>query len=332
MTNLSTASAVAHPNIAFIKYWGNRDNALRLPANSSLSMNLNGLETRTTVTFDPGLKSDELTINDQLVQPDQHTRVSQFLDLVRKMSEFSAAARVQSENNFPSGAGIASSSSAFAALALASSAAAGLKLDEATLSRLARRGSGSAARSVPGGFVEWRAAERDEESYAFSIAGPDHWALVDCIAVVNEIHKEIGSSEGHRLAESSPLQAARLLGAQARLERCQAAILQKDFAALAEVVELDSHLMHSVMMTSRPPLIYWQPASLTVMQAVREWRAAGWGACYTLDAGPNVHIISLAQDAQQVAKKLAAIPGVLRIIKAEPGGPASLVSNFSASS
>lgn len=332
MTNPLTATAVAHPNIAFIKYWGNRDNVLRLPANSSLSMNLNGLITRTTVTFNPGLKNDELKINDQLVRPDQLVRVSQFLDLVRKMSRLSASARVESENNFPSGAGIASSSSAFASLALASSAAAGLHLDEAALSRLARRGSGSAARSVPGGFVEWRAADRDEESYALSIAGPDYWALVDSIAVVNESHKETGSSEGHRLADSSSLQAARLLGAEARLEHCQAAILQKDFAALAEVIELDSHLMHSVMMTSRPPLIYWQPASLAVMQAVRGWRAAGLAACYTLDAGPNVHIISLAQDAQQVAKKLAAITGVLRVIKAEPGGPASLVSNFSASS
>jgi diphosphomevalonate decarboxylase len=332
VTNPSTATAVAHPNIAFIKYWGNRDDDLRLPANSSLSMNLAGLETRTTVAFDSSLKGDQLELNSQLASSPQLARVSQFLDLVRQMSGLTASARVHSENNFPSGAGVASSSSAFAALALASSTAAGLKLDKAKLSRLARRGSGSASRSVPGGFVEWRAADRDEESYAFSIASADHWAIVDCIAVVSETHKEVGSSVGHQLAGSSPLQAGRLLGAEARLERCRAAILQKDFVAMAEVVELESHLMHAVMMTSRPPLIYWQPASLAIMQAVREWRAAGLGACYTLDAGPNAHVICLAQDAKQIAKQIAAIPGVTRVLEAGPGGPASLVTNFLASS
>lgn len=295
-------------------------------------MNLDGLETNTTVTFDPLLKNDQLAINGQPAHPEQHTRVSQFLDLVRQMSGLTASARVQSENNFPSGAGIASSSSAFAALALAASAAAGLHLAEAALSRLARRGSGSAARSVPAGFVEWRAADRDQDSYAYSVAGPEHWALVDCIAVVNEAHKEIGSSAGHQLAPTSPLQAGRLLGAEARLDRCRAAILQRDFAALAEAIESDSHLMHAVMMTSRPPLIYWQPASLAVMQAVHAWRSAGLAACYTMDAGPNVHVICPPQEASQIAQKLAGLPGVLRVLEAKPGGPASLLNDPSASS
>ena len=320
-----SATAVAHPNIAFIKYWGNRDESLRLPANSSLSMNLDGLQTRTTVSFESGLKEDKLEINGKPASGDRQRRVSKFLDLVRTQAGVRVAARVTSENNFPSGAGIASSSSAFAALALAASSAAGLKLDESALSRLARRGSGSASRSIPGGFVEWRAADRDENCYAVSIAPPDHWDLVDCIAVVDEAQKETGSSEGHKLAASSPLQLLRIETAEDRLALCRRAILNKDFTALAEIVELDSHLMHAVMMTSRPPLLYWQPASLAAMLTVGGWRKQGLAACCTLDAGPNVHVICAAVDSAAVQKKLSEIPGVQKVLSAHPGGPARLL-------
>lgn len=321
----NSAVAIAHPNIAFIKYWGNRDDALRLPANSSLSMNLEGLQTQTLVEFDADLSKDSLRLNGQDATAEQLARVSTFMDLVRTMAGIKTFARAESENNFPSGAGIASSASAFAALALAASSAAGLQLDEAALSRLARRGSGSASRSVPSGYVEWRAADRDAESFAHSVAPAQHWALADCIAVVSETHKSIGSTEGHKLAYTSPLQAGRVQGAEERLSACRQAILQRDFSALAEVVELDNHLMHAVMITSRQPLLYWQPASLAVMHAVRAWRAGDLQVCYTLDAGPNVHVICLAQDAEKVAKQLAEITGVSKVLRADVGGPARLI-------
>ncbi len=314
------ASAVAHPNIAFIKYWGNRDHLLRLPANGSLSMNLGSLKTQTTVEFDRQLKTEQLRINDKDALPEQVKRVSAFLDIVRQMAGIEHFARVDSQNNFPSGSGIASSSSAFAALALAATRAVGLDLSEQALSRLARRGSGSASRSVPAGFVEWRAANTDEDSYGSSIAPAGHWALEDCIAIVSEEHKAIGSSQGHKLADSSPLQAARIASAEARLATCRQAILQRDFAALAQVTELDNHLMHAVMMTSRPPLLYWQAASVAVMHAVNDWRAAGTPACYTLDAGPNVHVICEAASADKVATQLSEIPGVVRILRSGLGG------------
>jgi diphosphomevalonate decarboxylase len=319
------ASAVAHPNIAFIKYWGNRDHLLRLPANGSLSMNLGSLKTQTTVEFDRQLKTEQLRINDKDALPEQVKRVSAFLDIVRQMAGIEHFARVDSQNSFPSGSGIASSSSAFAALALAATRAVGLDLSEQALSRLARRGSGSASRSVPAGFVEWRAANTDEDSYGSSIAPADHWALEDCIAIVSEEHKAIGSSQGHKLADSSPLQAARIASAEARLATCRQAILQRDFAALAQVTELDNHLMHAVMMTSQPPLLYWQPASIAVMHEVSEWRAAGMPACYTLDAGPNVHVICGAAFADKVAAQLGQIPGVVRVLRSGPGGTVQLL-------
>jgi diphosphomevalonate decarboxylase len=319
------ATAVGCPNIAFIKYWGNRDNRLRLPANASLSMNLDGLFARTTVSFDPALCCDDLfTLNGRVESEAAQRRVSTFLERVRVLAGKALFARVVSENNFPTGTGIASSAAAFAALALAASAAIGLELDEAQLSRLARTGSGSACRSVPGGFVEWQEGSCDADSYAFSIAPPTHWDLVDCIAVLKIGHKSVGSSEGHALAGTSPLQPARVADTPRRLETCRRAILNKDFTALAEIIEHDSNLMHAVMMTSNPPLFYWEPASLELMQAVRTWRKEGIPAAYTLDAGPNVHILCEASAAAQVTQRLQGNPAVRQVLVARPGGAAHL--------
>ena len=289
-------------------------------------MNLGGLETRTSVTFEPSLDSDNLTLNGQSVSGTPLGRASQFLDRVRGMARLKEFARMESENNFPMGAGIASSASAFAALALASSTAAGLHLDEAALSRLARTGSGSACRSIPGGFVEWLADGCDPDSGAVSIAPPQHWDLRDCVAIISREHKPTGSTEGHALAHTSPLQKARVDGAPERLSQCRKAILEKDFEAFADVTELDNNLMHAVMMTSRPQLIYWQPATIAVMKAVQAWRAAGLAACYTVDAGPNVHVICERTDQEQVQARLRQIPGVQDVLVAYPGGPARLAS------
>jgi len=319
---MTTAAALAHPNIAFIKYWGNRDESLRLPANGSISMNLDGLETRTRVTFDAGLERDKLSLDGKPVSGAGLARVAAFLDEVRRLSGLKLCAAVESGNNFPLGAGIASSAAAFAALALAAACAAGLELDQARLSRLARRGSGSACRSIPGGFVEWRPGTGDADSYAVSIASPEHWDLVDCLTILSAAEKPTGSTEGHALAGTSPLQAARVADASRRLDLCRAALLGRDFEAFAEIVELDSNLMHAVMMTSAPPLFYWQPATLTVLQAVRAARRGGLPVCATLDAGPNVHVLTLAGEAERARSLLAGLPGVKEVRLARPGGAA----------
>ena len=322
---MSTATAQSHPNIAFIKYWGNRDDLLRLPSNGSISMNLEGLFTSTQVTFDPSLAGDELILEGTPIQGPALERVSAFLSLVRQLAGLQQHARVESSNNFPMGAGIASSASAFAALALSASAAAGLGLSEKDLSRLARRGSGSACRSIPGGFVEWQAGEDDETSYAFPIAPAEHWALTDCIAIVNQEHKPTGSAEGQALAHTSLLQESRVADAPRRLEICRRAILEKDFTAFADVVELDSNLMHAVMMTSAPPLFYWQPATLEVIQGISELRKESLPVCYTIDAGPNVHVLCLEQHACKVKEALEQLSFVEKVITAMPGGPARLL-------
>ena len=320
-----SATAIANPNIALIKYWGNKDERLRIPSNGSTSFNLSGLETRTTVSFNPANTQDNLLLNGASAEPAARERVSAFLDHVRLMSGIHTFAEIISTNDFPTGAGIASSASAFAALALAASRAAGLQLTESELSRLARRGSGSACRSIPGGFVEWFAGANDETSYAESIAPASHWALADCIAIVSQVHKSTGSTAGHASANTSLLQDARIANTPARLEICRRAILDRDFNSLAQVVELDSNLMHAVMITSKPSLLYWQPATIEVIQAVRDWRQAGLPCLYTVDAGPNVHVICPAEVMDEVSARLESLPGILEVRTAKVGGPARLV-------
>lgn len=320
-----TATAQSSPNIAFIKYWGNRDSALRLPVNGSISMNLEGLFTRTSVSFQTSLALDELVINGREVTGKGLERVSGILDIVRQSAGIALRAEVVSENNFPTGAGIASSAAAFAALALAATKAAGLEWPESAISRLARLGSGSASRSIPSGFVEWKMGTGDEDSFAVSIAPPEHWALADCVAIVAAGHKATGSTEGHALAPTSPLQAARVADAPRRLDLCRRAILEHNFAALAEIIELDSDMMHAVMMTSQPQLFYWKPATLAVMGTVRSWRRDGLQVAYTIDAGPNVHVICPQNEMAQVAALMGEIPGVTQVLSATVGGPARLV-------
>jgi diphosphomevalonate decarboxylase len=295
-------------------------------------MNLNGLETRTRVDFDESFAKDDLWINGGLTDETNLTRASSMLDEIRNLAGIRLFAHVESQNNFPLAAGIASSASGFAALALAASHACGLELDEIGLSRLARHGSGSACRSIPGGFVEWLVGMSDADSYALSFAPPGAWDLVDCIVLVDTNPKTTSSSIGHSLAATSPFQPARVEDAPRRLAICRKAILERDFADFASIVEEDSNLLHAVMMTSRPPLFYWQPSTLLVMQAVGEARAQGLHACYTVDAGPNVHVLCEGAARQETVIFLENLPGVREVRQAEVGGPAQVVDISSVSS
>lgn len=320
------ATARAYSNIAFIKYWGNRDENLRLPQSPSLSMNLNGLYTQTTVVWHKDVSTHTMKLNGNTANDKSLQRVSSYLEQFKGRYGVEGYAHVESMNNFPTGVGIASSASAFAALALAATTAANLDLTERDLSALARLGSGSASRSIPGGFVEWHAGDSHETSFAETFAPVDHWGLVDVIAIVSSEHKTTGSTEGHKIAPTSDLQKARLDGAAQRLSACKNAVLERDFERFAEVVELDSNLMHAVMMTSRPSLFYWQPASIQIMQFVREWRQEGIPVCYTLDAGPNVHCLCLSDSADEINKRLSQVDGVQDIKVATAGGAAQVIT------
>lgn len=319
------AVAVAHPNIALVKYWGDRDHALRIPSNGSISLTLGGLRTQIRVAFKPNLDRDQLLINQVPAEPAALHRVSRHLDLIRQEAGVRSAAIIQSETDFPMAAGLASSAAAFAALTLAGCAAAGLELGRPELSTLARRGSGSAARSIFGGYVELVAGEDDEGSVARPLAEAGYWPIVDLIVVTDPNPKPTGSTEGHSTAQTSPLQAARVSDAPRRLQACREAVLAKDFDRLAEVVEQDSDMLHAVMMTSRPALHHWQPSSLAIMSKVRALRSQGVAACYTVDAGPNVHCLCLPEAEPKLREGLAQLSSDFWVLRAEPGPGAWLV-------
>ena len=320
MANYSQqVTARATSNIAFVKYWGRIDDTLRLPMNGSISMNLSETYTTTTVEFDDALSEDVVELEGETLNIQQTRRVSQQLDRIRALAEITTFARVDSHNNFPMGAGIASSASAFAALTVAGCTAAGLKLSEQDLTILARQGSGSACRSVPSGFVQWHYGETNEESYAEQIAPPEYWDVRDLVAITQTEHKEVSSAQGNKLVSTSPFNTTRIDLAHKSVNIMREAILERNWTIFGEETEREAVRLHMIAMTSQPPIFYWSPVTLRIMQAVMNWRKAGLDAYYTIDAGANVHILALGDKADIVEAKLREIQGVTRIIHNRPG-------------
>ena len=320
--------AQAQPNIALIKYWGKRDAALNLPAMGSLSVTLDSLWTRTRVDFDVSLQRDELHLNDAPF-PAGLARVSSFLDSLRALAGVSTRARVDTRNNFPTAAGLASSASGFAALAMAASDALDLRLDRRVLSSLARRGSGSAARSLYGGYVllTTDSSGFGPDACARELLAAEEWPLEVVIAVTSRSAKTIGSREGMEISRrSSPFYASWLANADADLAIAQAAVLAHDFAALAAVSEYSCLKMHSVMLSSRPCLIYWNAATLECMHGIRALRERdGLHVFFTIDAGPQVKAVCVPEDAERVAAALGEIPGVAAVLRSRLGHGAKLL-------
>lgn len=323
MTRRATAEARA--NIALIKYWGRSDHALNLPLTNSISLTVDGLVTRTTVIADGSLGADELVINGQLQTGTPLRRVARHLDALRKRAGESTFCRVASENNFAASAGLASSASAFAALTVAGFAALGVQATAREMSTYARLGSGSASRSLYGGFVEWRAGRTHEESYAEPLASADHMDLHDVVLVLAEEEKKVGSLEGHGLADTSPLQPGRLARVPHLLDEVRAGILARDFDRLGRAAEEDALLMHAVMMTSQPSLLYWSPATIAGLHAVRRWREEGLPVYATIDAGPNLHLMCMGKDSKEVARRAREELGATNVLDNGPGRGAELV-------
>lgn len=319
-------TSVAPANIAFIKYWGKRDEALRIPTNNSFSMNLSGAYTTTTVDFSDEFKVDEVSIIDGEFSEAETWKVIAHLDRVRDAAKISDRARVETKNSFPKGTGIASSASGFAALTVAAASAAGLKLSEKELSILARLGSGSACRSIPDGFVEWVAGSTNENSFAYSVYPHEYWDLRDIVAVVSEGAKSVTSTGGMQDVRTSPLWEQRLSEIPARIEQMKRAFKEKNFTMLGELIEADCLSMHAVMQSQAPPLQYWTDATKRLMDTVRDMRASGIPAYFTIDAGPNVHVICEAASEEKVIQSMSAISDVRSIIVNKPAPGAHLIS------
>lgn len=320
------STAVAPSNIAFIKYWGRKNEALRLPENASISMNLSNLLTTTTVEFNPSFKKDEIIINDQREQNEEN-RVIRHLDKIRSLAKINYKAKVVTKNNFPTGTGLSSSASGFAALTVAACAAASLKLTEKELSILARQGSGSACRSIPDGFVEWLDGDISDTSYGVSIHSHDYWDIVDVVAIVSKNKKEVSTTEGHKLAASSPFFPLRLAKINNKINLIKKYMEEKNFPAFGKLVEAEALEMHAIMLTSDPSLIYWLPGSLKVMHAVKKWRQEGLEVYFTLNTGQDIHLICQKKDVEKIVEKAEEVSCVQKTIVNYPSIGARLTSS-----
>lgn len=340
---VSTTTARACANIALVKYWGKRDARLNLPAAGSLSLTLDALVTTTQVTFDAGLAGDELVLDGAPAKPVEVARTSEFLDLVRAAAGITTRARVVSKNEFPTASGLASSASGYAALAVAAAGAAGVAMSPRELSILARRGSGSAARSLFGGFVRMHAGDAqggnadgtDDGSDAFAepIASPLTEQVRMVIAIVGGgAPKSHGSRDAmDHTAATSPLYRAWVKLVPRDLAAAEAALAAGDLEQLGAIAEGNALAMHASAIAARPAVIYWQPATLAAFAEVRALRAAGHAAWATMDAGPHVKVLTTTGDAAVVAAGLRGVAGVTDVSIAAAGGPAAIIDGGRAS-
>jgi diphosphomevalonate decarboxylase len=310
---MNEATAVAHPNIALSKYWGKRAGEGNYPAVPSLSVTLRGMATTTRVRF--GAPKDRFVLGGRELDD---ARVFALLERVRRRARSSERAEVISDNDFPTASGLASSASGFAALALAASRAAGLDMDAAQVSELARESSASAARSLFGGYVELDAIARP-------VAPVDQLDLTVLVCVTSEGQKDTSSSEGmKRTAQSSPYYQAWLEEAPRLHARLKDALLARDLDEVGRLAEGSALAMHASAIAAG--VVYWNGATLAALSAVRALRASGVSAYATIDAGPHVKVLLPGPDAKASSEVLSRVPGVLRVLEALPGEGARIVS------
>lgn len=322
------ATAVAHPNIALVKYWGKRDEALILPHQSSLSVTLAPISVTTTVEF--GAPEERVELNGRRAEGGERARILRLIDEVRREagSRQLGPVAVVSRGDFPEAAGLASSAAGFAALAVAARGAAGLSSSSRAASILARLGSGSAARSIQGGTCVWHRGQQADgsDSFAEQVFPEAHWPELRLwVAIVSSQEKKVKSRDGMRhTVETSPYYAAWVKDAEAEVPRAVEAMQRKDLAALGELAERNAWRMHATAMGAAPPLCYLLPKTLEIIQGLAEARESGLRAWFTLDAGPNPVLLTDASGEGELERFLRGT-GVEKLVRCVPGGDARLV-------
>ena len=323
----AATTARANVNVALVKYWGKRDATLNLPATGSISLTLDGLWVESRCTFGPDA-GDSCVIDGGAAPADDVTKVLRFVDLVRREAGVEAPAQITTTSGVPKGIGLASSAAAFASLALSTSRAAGLRLEPPALSALARRGSGSAARSIFGGFVEWHRGERDDgrDSIAEPLLDLGAWDVRMVVAITSTARKAVSSREGMRRAAASPLYPTWVKTAERDLAEARRAIATRDLDALGLIAEHSALKMHAIGLAARPPLLYWHGATVECVHRVWGLRQEGTRGYVTIDAGPQVKVLCEPADATRIVSALTEVPGVLRVLTCAPGAGVEILA------
>ena len=320
------ATAIANANIALIKYWGKRDEGLFLPQNSSISLTTDCLSVKTTVEFSPRNKKDILILNNRnypLNSKEHKKYLKPFLNKIRKLAGTKRKIKIVSQSNLPKGAGLASSAAGFAALTAAVNEALGLGLNKREMSILARQGSGSACRSIYGGFVEWRKGKKDDgsDSFAFQIAPADYWPeirMVICLTSIKE--KKVSSREGMaQTVKTSPFYPCWLKTIDKDIKIAKRAIKNRDISLLGKISEENCLKMHALMITTKPGIIYWNEKTIALIHKIRELRERGLKCYFTIDAGPQVKILCEKKDLKELIKGIKRMSGIKNVIITRPG-------------
>ncbi len=325
---MKTVTAKAHANIALVKYWGKRDATLNLPAVGSISMTLDALTTITKVWFADEIENDSITLNHKPASPKEQIRISKFIDLFRQKSGIRRFLQIESSNNFPTGAGLASSASGFAALTVALNHLFKLKLSGKELSIYARMGSGSAARSIFGGFVEMHQGTQPDgsDSYAEQLFPESYWPLEMFVLITSEATKPIGSTEGMNLtAVTSPFYPAWVQSSEKDLNEMRDALQRKDFEKLGEIVEFSCFKMHGLALSANPAILYWNEDTVKLIHQVRSLRKQGHQIYLTMDAGPQVKVLCLPSDSKKLNSILSSLDGVQKVLHSTIGSNAKIV-------
>lgn len=323
------ATAIANANIALVKYWGKRDEKLFLPQNSSISLTTDCLLVKTTIEFSPKHKKDISILNGKQFKKgsDEYDEYFElFLAQLKKLAKTNLKAKVVSQSNFPIGAGLASSSAAFASLSAAANRALGLGLKEKELSILARQGSGSACRSIFGGFAEWKKGDKKDglDSFAEQIAAENHWPdfrIIICLTSKKE--KKVKSRTGMaQTVKTSPFYDGWLKTIDDDLKKMRKGIMKKNFSLVGKTAEENCLKMHALMFSTKPAIIYWNSGTIELIHKIIECRKQGLECYFTIDAGPQVKVLGQKKNLEEILKEVKKIQGIEDIIIAKPGpGP-----------
>lgn len=307
----------AHTNIALIKYWGKKDAKLRLPLMSSLSMTLDAFYTDTSV--EKTASENQFYLNDERQDKSNSQRVFSYLDLLKKKFNCNDNLIVRSTNHVPTSAGLAASSSAFAALAAAFCDCYEINLNQTELSRLARVGSGSACRSIFGGFAIWQKGDSDESSYAYAL---DEHPKIDMHLLAIELNtkqKKISSTRGMKDAQSSPFFTPWIKRNDLEMQQMVNAIKDNNFTAVGKLAELNANEMHAINLTAQPEFTYFEPATIRAIKLIEELRNDGIECYYTIDAGPNIKVLCQLRNSKEIKERFETVFNSVKIVDASFG-------------